>query len=221
MTKKNEAVEVFVELLEGKLNTWQLYKCDSKGHLVNTLYEVYDDWVVLEQFHLNEQGEVVFPIGVEQIQSNSEGFKKLNTILEEGKIKFLTTHTHTGKEETLHFNRNWFSASTVDKKELNQAIKKIKAVLDPADNDGLTFLYTVDDGALYYLITTTRPDKLVANNNGVYDIMLERKKRADYALELLEIEDAIYHLSQKRKQIKAALERTNFVFTSDRNRFLK
>ena len=51
--------------------------------------------------------------------------------------------------------------------------------------------------------------------------MLERKKRADYALELLEIEDAIYHLSQKRKQVKAALERTNFSFTSDRNRFLK
>ena len=51
--------------------------------------------------------------------------------------------------------------------------------------------------------------------------MLERKKRADYALELLEVEDAIYRLSQKRKQVKAALERTNFSFTSDRNRFLK
>lgn len=221
MVKKNEAVEVFVELLEKELNKWQLYKCDSKGHLVNTLYEVYDDWVVLEQFYLDEQGSITFPIGVEQIQSNSEGFKKLNVILEEGKIKFLTTHTRTGRKETLHFSRNWFSVPSVDKEKLNQAIEKIKAVLDPADNDELTFLYTIDDGNLYYLITTTRPDRLVANNNSAYDMLLERKQRADYALELLEIEDAIYQLSQERKRIKAALDRNNFSLISSRNRFLK
>lgn len=221
MTKKNEVVEVFVELLESKLDEDQLFKCANKEHLINAVHDFYDDWFVIAQFHLNEKGQVTFPIGVEQVTNNSIGYEKLATALKDGRMQFITTEGHTGKEEKLNFNQNWFSAPSVSNEELEQVVEKIKCVLDSEENNGLVLLYTIEDNKIYYLTVAESADKLVSNHDCTYDTMLERKKRADYALELLEIEDAIYHLSQKRKRVKAALERTNFSFTSDRNRFLK
>ena len=150
MTKKNEAVEVFVELLESNLDEDQLLKCNNKEHLMNTLYKVYDDWIVVAQFHLDEREQVTFPIGVEQFVSNSIGYEKLTTTLKDGRLQFITTENHTGKEEKLSFNKNWFNLPSVNKEGLEQVVEKIKCVLDSEKNNGLVFLYTIEDNEMRF-----------------------------------------------------------------------
>ena len=221
MTKKIEAVEVFVELLESKLDEGQLQKCDNKSAVFHELINKYDGWFVKEHFYLNDKGKVTFPLGVEQLKYTPRDKQQFNRSLEDSLMRFTITNDRTGKESSLNFSKKWFEFSSVNREALEQAVENIKNVLDSEEGNKLIFLYSIEGGELYYLITTTSAEKFVSNHDCTYDTMLERKKRADYALELLEIEDAIYHLSQKRKQVKAALERTNFSFTSDRNRFLK
>ena len=214
MTKflQEKGNRLFVEGIKEKLGD-RVTVFTSQNSMFNTWKNEYDGRVVYSRCY-EKNGALLAPMAVDTYYGNNSHCSELSE-----KQQWERFQRELNKGYSIREGFSGYSLSVLpsyllpfaSQEKVESEIENMEKLFNLAPK-GMKLLIYYMDFQLSYILTTESMQGFV-DNNEEYRTYIEKQQRGALALELIEVEDEIYDLSQKRKWLKERLSREKYVYT--------
>lgn len=185
----------------------------SQNSMFNTWKNEYDGRVVYSRCY-EKNGALLAPMAVDTYYGNDSYYFELSEKQQWERFQQELNKGYSIREGFSGYSLSVlpsYSLPFTSQEKVESEIENMEKLFNLAPK-GMKLLIYHMDFQLSYLLTTDSMQGFV-DNDEEYRTYIEKQQRGALALELIEVEDKIYDLSQKRKWLKERLSREKYVYT--------